>query len=109
MMPSTRQYWDASPLDYLSHVIGHEGKNSLLSELIRQDLASGVYTYPKHRCQKNFSGLGINISLTEKGAENKEEVIRLIFAFINMMRSKEIPKYIHDEKHLMKKINFEFI
>lgn len=91
MMPSTKPYWDANPLDYLSHVIGHEGKNSMLSELIRQDLASGVFAYPKLRCQRNFSGVGITITLTEKGAENKEDVIRIIFAFINMMKGQEIP------------------
>ena len=34
-LPDTRLYWDSNPLSYISHVIGHEGKNSLLSELIK--------------------------------------------------------------------------
>jgi insulysin len=35
MLPDTRHLWEGNPLSYISHIIGHEGKNSLLSELIR--------------------------------------------------------------------------
>ena len=34
-LPSVRDLWNGNPLHYLSHSIGHEGENSLLSELIR--------------------------------------------------------------------------
>ena len=41
-LPDLRHLWDSNPLHYLSHVIGHEGKNSLLSELIKQDLVTSL-------------------------------------------------------------------
>ena len=34
-LPDTRPFWDGEPLDYISHCVGHEGPNSLLSELIK--------------------------------------------------------------------------
>lgn len=34
MLKSTNDFWSSKPLSYISHNIGHEGKNSLLSELI---------------------------------------------------------------------------
>lgn len=34
-LPSTKDMWDGNPLNYISNVLGHEGKNSLLSELIK--------------------------------------------------------------------------
>ena len=34
-MPPIRDMWNGSPLQYLSHSLGDEGENSLLSELIR--------------------------------------------------------------------------
>ena len=109
-LPDSRHFWDANPLSYISHVIGHEGKNSLLSELIRQDLADGLQSGNKMRCQDNFSGFDITVNLTEKGVANKNEVIRLIFAFINKMKQTESPpKYIHDEKSRMSDINFQFL
>ena len=88
-------------------MVGHEGKNSLLSELIKQDLATGLSSGERSRCQKNFSGFNISVSLTDKGVENKEEVMRLIFAFINQMRlNGGPPRYIADEKRQMKDIDF---
>jgi len=42
MLPDSRHLWEGDPLAYISHLIGHEGKNSLLSELIKQDLATSI-------------------------------------------------------------------
>lgn len=79
-LPSIKNFWDGSPLDYISHVIGHEGKNSLLSELVKQDLAVSLQSGPYERMQHTFSGFELSITLTEKGMAQYEEVIRLIFA-----------------------------
>ena len=65
--PSTEHLWDSNPLSYISHVVGLEGKNSLLSELIKQDLATGLSSGERSRCQKNFSGFNISVILTDKG------------------------------------------
>ena len=34
-LPTTKDLWNGNPLNYLSHILGHEGENSLLSELIK--------------------------------------------------------------------------
>lgn len=39
MLPETHTKWLTKPLSYISHVIGHEGPNSLMSELAKQGLA----------------------------------------------------------------------
>lgn len=49
-LPSTEALWEGDPLQYISHVLGHEGQNSLLSELIKQDLASALSCGPQTRC-----------------------------------------------------------
>jgi len=48
-LPDQRGNWSTKSLSYLSHVLGHEGKNSLTSELIKQDLAMGVSVGPEMR------------------------------------------------------------
>ena len=42
MLHDSRNLWEGDPLSYISHLIGHESKNSLLSELIRMDLATSI-------------------------------------------------------------------
>ena len=68
-LPDTRHLWDSNPLGYISHVIGHEGQNSLLSTLVKRDLVSALTAGPGSRCQQNFSSFTINATLTEKGVE----------------------------------------
>ena len=79
-LPSVKDLWSGNPLLYLSHSIGHEGENSLLSELIRQDLAVVVMAGPSSKLQDNRAGFYIDITLTEKGVANYEEVIRITFS-----------------------------
>ena len=80
VLPSVKEYWNGSPLHYLSNSLGHEGENSLLSELIRQDLAVVVTAGPAARLQGAFSGFWIDITLTEKGMADYFEVVRIVFA-----------------------------
>ena len=109
-LPGSRHLWDGDPLAYISHVMGHEGPNSLLSELIKQDLASSLSSGSSTRCQSNFSGFSVTLNLTEKGVLMKEDVIRLIFAKLNAMRAGEgPPEYISQEKKVMSEINFQFV
>ena len=48
-LPEQRSNWKSKPMGYISSCVGHEGKNSLLSELIKQDLAIGLSAGPSER------------------------------------------------------------
>ena len=50
-LKSTKEYWDGNPLAYISHLIGDEGKGSLMSELVRQGLAVNLMAGPMPRLQ----------------------------------------------------------
>lgn len=85
VMTDSRQLWQGDPLSYISHIIGHEGKHSLLSELIRQDLATSISAGGYKRLQNQRTGFSIRVGLTEKGDENLNEVINLVFALLNKL------------------------
>lgn len=72
--PSTRELYDYKPHRYLSHLLGHEGKNSLLSYLKAKGLAQELSTgsYPSY---SNFSVFNIRVELTEKGLREYESVV----------------------------------
>jgi insulysin len=86
-LPDDSSYWESKPMHYISHNIGHEGKNSLLSELIKQDLVSSLTTGRSTRLDGQLTTFTIGISLTDKGLENYQDIIRLIFAYINQMKN----------------------
>ena len=64
---STFKDGSGNALTYLGHVIGHEGKNSLLSFLIKKGLATNLMAGPSIRLQNTKCGFYIDINLTDHG------------------------------------------
>lgn len=62
----------------MSHLIGHEGKGSILSELKRRgwcnNLLAGHTT-----SARGFGFFDITVDLTQEGLENVEEITKIIF------------------------------
>lgn len=98
---------DTQPDHLVCTVLGHEGEESLLAQLKREDLAEGL------RCGSERAGLkekfiSMEIDLTEKGLKEVNTVIKRAFQAIAQFKSKELPKYIFDEAQQMSKINYEY-
>ncbi|PAV67315.1 hypothetical protein WR25_15196 [Diploscapter pachys] len=92
-MPDLIMEYKSQPARYLSHLIGHEAKGSLPSELKRRgwvsSLSSGHHS-------------------PAKGLEHTEEIVALIFAYIGMLRKVGVQRWIHDELQLKSTIQFRF-
>jgi len=58
-LPAASHKWQSKPLNYITHVIGHEGPNSLLSELIKQGLATSLSASTTARLNNYKSGISI--------------------------------------------------
>lgn len=78
ILEDLNKYYLSNPARYFSHLLGHEGKNSLLSFLIDEGLALELSA--GHASDKGlFSRFIVHISLTKKGLENYEKVCRIVF------------------------------
>eukprot|EP00286_Rhodomonas_abbreviata_P006745 CAMPEP_0181324180 /NCGR_PEP_ID=MMETSP1101-20121128/20210_1 /TAXON_ID=46948 /ORGANISM="Rhodomonas abbreviata, Strain Caron Lab Isolate" /LENGTH=1003 /DNA_ID=CAMNT_0023432315 /DNA_START=70 /DNA_END=3081 /DNA_ORIENTATION=+ len=80
-MESTYPNYRQKPTRLLSHCIGHEGAGSILSLLKRKgwatDLSAGTGTQSTY-----FALFEISITLTEEGLPNYEEVIRMVYQYV---------------------------
>lgn len=77
-LPYCELEFRSQPTNYLSHLIGHEGENSLLSYLIAEGYALALSAYGDHS-MRAFSDFCVDITLTKKGLENYENVIVAVF------------------------------
>ncbi|KPM06648.1 insulin-degrading enzyme-like protein [Sarcoptes scabiei] len=82
--PDELEHYKSSPGTYLSHLIGHESKGSLLSELKKRGLSSSLYSY--FDSKNGFGFFFINVDLSEKGLKQTDEIIILIFQYIKMLK-----------------------
>lgn len=73
--------------DYITHVAGHEGKNSLLSILKLKKYASELSAY----CHdlKTQSLIGMEIKLTELGEQEYEKVYNIVMDFMSSLKPDE--------------------
>ena len=87
-IPDLDPYYKSSPGDYLAHLIGHEGKGSLLSELKNLRWANSLVGGQKEG-SKGFGFFVVNIDLTETGLDHVDEIILLVFQYLQMLRTKD--------------------
>lgn len=85
-LPPSKNLWREKPNSYISHVLGHEGPNSLLSQLISEGLATALMAGGSNRMQQAIDQYRLDITLTEKGELYYERVLELTYMFINTMK-----------------------
>lgn len=62
----------------MSHLIGHEGKGSILSELKRRGWSNNLLA--GHTTSgRGFGFFDITVDLTQEGLENVDEISKIIF------------------------------
>ncbi|CAG9314179.1 unnamed protein product [Blepharisma stoltei] len=103
--PGLSQYYLSKPGKYLTHLIGHEGKNSLLSALTNEELASSLVTEISFDLS-SFSLFVITITLTDKGFAHYDRVVELVHEHIEILKEKGIQKWVFDELRFMDIANF---
>ncbi|NRA44383.1 MAG: insulinase family protein [Oligoflexales bacterium] len=104
--PSKDPYWKSKPGSTISHLIGHEGEGSLLSKLKKENLATSLSTWLE---SSSYAGMfQVDMTLTEKGVQEKERIIELFFSYVKMLRKQGLQHYIYEERKTMSDINFVY-
>lgn len=110
-MASLLHLYKSKPHQYVSWIIGHEGKGSLIS-----------YLRKKMWCLDVFSGNGesgfehssmyalfsLTLVLTDEGHRCLKEVLDAVFSYINLVRREGPQKRIYDEIHKIEETNFRY-
>ncbi len=73
-------------LGYLSYILGYEGEGSLLEALKKQGYASELYSGAGYRIGDEVS-FEIGVHLTEKGYTNTDNVVAMIFAYLELLKN----------------------
>lgn len=99
--------YDAKPVSYIAHLLGHEGKGSLLSLLRERGWADALSAGTGYDDQ-NQATFNVSIKLTPRGMERIDEIIGSVFEYLNLIDRKGIKKWIFDENRQLAEIDFRF-
>ncbi|KAL7034103.1 hypothetical protein ACKWTF_007861 [Chironomus riparius] len=106
-IPDMDEYFRSGPEHYISHLVGHEGKGSILSELKSRGWCNNLVGGASSSA-KGFGFFEISVDLTESGFENIDDIIKLIFQYLNLLREKGPQKWIFDEYCKLNEMQFRF-
>jgi insulysin len=99
---------DVKPELFAAHVLGHEGKGSLLATLKQEKLAEGISAGSLLLGDRNMEFI-LDISLTDNGVKNVDKVIMHVFETIARLKERGIPQYIYDELHATTTLDYQYM
>ncbi|GBP39357.1 Nardilysin [Eumeta japonica] len=111
-MRSLVSEYQSKPHQYISHLLGHEGKGSLLSYLRKKVWALGIYTGNSESgidYTSMYSLFSTQVVLTKEGLDHIDEVLEAIFSYINMLRHVGPNERIYNEIKTIEDTSFRFI
>uniref|UniRef100_A0A5S6QRK5 Insulin-degrading enzyme n=1 Tax=Trichuris muris TaxID=70415 RepID=A0A5S6QRK5_TRIMR len=100
-------FYRSSPAQLPSHLLGHEGAGSLLSELKRRGWVSSICAGPRNLA-RGFGSFCVDLDLTEAGLQHVDDIVLLVFEGINLIRSCGVQEWIHRECEKLGSIEFRF-
>ncbi|XP_071983674.1 nardilysin [Engystomops pustulosus] len=88
-LPPQETFYKVKPLHYISWLIGHEGKGSILSLLRKKCWALALFggnSETGFEQNTTYSVFSISITLTDAGYEHFYEVTHLVFQYLKMLQ-----------------------
>lgn len=99
--------YKVDPMEYITSILHHEGKNSLTSILLKDEFITNLDS--SHEViAHTFTQVYVNAHLTEKGYQNYEEIIRRVLAFVKRIQALPVNKHYFDEIQRMTYVDFDF-
>lgn len=99
--------YDTQPSRYISHLIGHEGPGSILAYIKAKGWANGLAAGAMPVCPGS-AFFTVSIRLTEEGLEKYQEIVRVLFEYIALIKEQHPQQWIFDEVKGMAEVDFRF-
>ncbi len=106
-LPSIDKYYRSKPLSYIAHLLGYEGKGSLMLALKEKgwitSLSAGGGT-----SGSNYREFTINCTLTLDGLAFVDSIVQAIFNFISLIKTSGVEEWRYQEKKSVLEAAFQF-
>jgi insulysin len=100
--------FETQPSRYISHLIGHEGPGSIMAYIKSKGWANGLSAGAYQVCPGTPRLFNCQVRLTEDGMNHYQEIIKIIFQYISLLRETPPQEWIFKEQKGMAEIEFRF-
>ncbi|GKV32543.1 hypothetical protein SLEP1_g41139 [Rubroshorea leprosula] len=100
-------YYKEGPCRYLGHLIGHKGEGSLFYNLKKLGWATGLFA-GEGEWTLEFSFFVVVIDLTDAGHDHMQDIVGLLFKYIQLLQQSGVCKWIFDELSAVCETGFHY-
>lgn len=79
--------YNYKPSSFLGHILGHEGKGSILAKLKNLNWASSLSAGVSENCY-TYELFSLDMVLTDEGIQNVDNILNIIYDYINICNAK---------------------
>lgn len=106
-VPPYEHWYREKPVEYIGHLLGHEGRGSLFQVLRDrgwiESLAAGASI-----SSSESAAFTISMQLTREGFRKTNEIIPMVFAFIRQLEDDGIEKWRYNEQAVVQESLFRY-
>ncbi|ORY83170.1 Metalloenzyme, LuxS/M16 peptidase-like protein [Protomyces lactucae-debilis] len=106
-IPECDNFWRSQPSHYLSHLLGHEGEGSVLS-LLKQKGWALVLGAGGSNAAPGTDFFKITMELTADGVKHWRDIVKIVFAYIELIKKDGLQKWMWDENRLLSEAQFRY-
>ena len=106
-LPSTKSFYRKKPARYLANLLGHEGTGSLHNLFNSKGWINSLAASEEMIDDQN-SVMEITLGLTNEGADHVPGISAYLFAYLDMLRNREMEKRLYDEQATVARLGFRF-
>lgn len=106
-LPTLEQDWRLKPMEYLGHLLGHEGEGSLLASLKARNLAEGLSAGVVYD-SRHGALFSVQVNLTPEGVEAQDVVTGDFFRWLELIKTEGIEPWRYQEVARLAEQDFRF-
>ncbi|XP_039498699.1 nardilysin [Drosophila santomea] len=111
VLPNVRQYYRSKPDQFLSYLLGYEGRGSLCAYLRRRLWALHLIAGIEENgfdLNSMYALFNVCIYLTDEGFKNLDEVLAATFAYVKLFTNCGSMKEVYEEQQRIEETGFRF-
>jgi insulysin len=100
--------YESQPSRYISHLIGHEGPGSIMAYIKSKGWANSLSAGAYNVCPGTPGIFDCQVRLTKEGLKNYQEVVKVFFQYVSLLRQTPPQEWIFNEQKEMADVEFKF-
>lgn len=103
-LPDLRATVQSKPTDLIGFVLGNEGPGSLLAQLKREGLATGI-SVGSEQDTPDYGAFEMRISLTPEGLAQYPRILALVFSTVAQLQRVGVPPHLFKERQTLARLD----